>query len=147
MTKEKLLEIIHRDCESESNVGPWYSLSGYKSVSFRISTMEPYYNLQAIEQLPSKYYFPKRKKTFCVDIEGISYKGVLYKWEEILLTGIKSVNERYQEYPLEYFVIGLKNGNYVVAEPGHALFSITIEEFGHITLLYKKKYRLLNFPS
>lgn len=128
MTKEEVLEKIKAEV---SNGNKWYT----SEATFNITRVEPWFNIQTVEQLPKEIKIPKYGTArIFVDDKGIEMNGDFYPWAKIYVTGYITQYKKPGK-----LVIGLSDGEIVDAY-GPSEWRMSIDELGHLIELFKIKF-------
>jgi hypothetical protein len=143
LTKEQCLQKIEKETGLEiirSSRIPYFR----KKISFRETGRAPWFTIQIAGQLPGEIVYPEKERQVVADASGLTINGIVMKWNEVLVTGIKRYDSGGDD-PAKYkFLAALDDGRLICTDYLEMGFleRYTVGEFGHLVELYKCKYRL-----
>ena len=104
--------------------------------TFRLTNIEPWFNIQTIQQLAKEIKIPRYGKSrIVINENGIELHGEFYSWDNICVTGYIT---KYKQTSL--LVVGLTDGE-IEEVQGPSEWRMGIDELGHLIELYKIKHR------
>jgi hypothetical protein len=142
MTKEELTAVIQKGIEEENKENGGGTFFERASASFHLTSRQPWYTIQIVQQLPEEIAYPKKSRVLVVNSKGISIYNRMFGWDRILLTGLRTNSNG--ETSTTEFVIGLTDGQVLRTEgfPQGLFETYDMDEFGHLVELYRCKYEL-----
>ena len=139
MTNEDLLVKIKKYITKDDH--KWWMTWFCGKAKFELTEIQPWYNIQIIQQLPDQFSTTMFFNNVTLNQDGVKTKNSFYKWNDVLLTGIRTFDGTH------YLILGLKSGEIVDCELGYNgkfTGSDNAAEFGHMVELYKYNHKKQN---